>query len=157
MAKGLRDSRTHGHLLDCTCSFQYRARVAGSPWRREGAGPLLQRRSEMSADGRGIRSERHITVGSVIERDANTILERWVARAIEEQPNAKRLHHDALVDQLGSFLRALAHSLAGSYTEGLGNHNGVAKEHGLQRWEVGWSLAEVVKDYQLLRLVLIEH
>ena len=29
-----------------------------------------------------------------------------------------------------------------------------ADRHGQQRWEKGWSLSEVVRDYQLLRLVL---
>src|SRR5262249_25347926 len=32
-----------------------------------------------------------------------------------------------------------------------------AHKHGEHRWETGWSLAEVVRDYQILRLVLVEY
>src|SRR5262249_11028176 len=32
-----------------------------------------------------------------------------------------------------------------------------AVEHGEQRWEAGWSLPEVVRDYQILRLVIFDH
>ena len=32
-----------------------------------------------------------------------------------------------------------------------------ATVHGEQRWEAGWSLAEVVRDYQILRLVILDY
>jgi signal transduction histidine kinase/CheY-like chemotaxis protein len=32
-----------------------------------------------------------------------------------------------------------------------------AVDHGEQRWEAGWSLAELVRDYQILQLVILEH
>jgi signal transduction histidine kinase len=30
-------------------------------------------------------------------------------------------------------------------------------EHGEQRWEAGWSLSEVVRDYQIMRLVILDY
>ena len=32
-----------------------------------------------------------------------------------------------------------------------------ARSHGRQRWDLGWSLEEVIRDYQVLRVVLLEH
>src|SRR5206468_12164625 len=36
-------------------------------------------------------------------------------------------------------------------------HRRPAARHGAQRWEAGWSPAEVVRDYRTLRLVVLEH
>jgi signal transduction histidine kinase/CheY-like chemotaxis protein len=33
----------------------------------------------------------------------------------------------------------------------------LASQHGSQRWQAGWSLAEVVRDYRILRLVILAH
>ena len=38
-----------------------------------------------------------------------------------------------------------------------GRHRLLALEHGEQRWHAGWKLAEVVRDYQILRLAVVNH
>ena len=84
------------------------------------------------------------------------MIERWAARAAEEQPTAARVHHEVLVDHLPDFLCELATALEHSDPDGCPQRRS-AKIHGEQRWEEGWSLAEVIRDYRILRLVVLEH
>jgi signal transduction histidine kinase/CheY-like chemotaxis protein len=110
----------------------------------------------MNLDSQVLRSEQHVEVGLLIQRDAEAIIERWTQRAIEEQPHAARAHHRALLDHLPRLLQTLGQSLVDSHSPHNMPHQAPAQEHGEQRWEVGWSLPEVVRDYQILRLVLFE-
>jgi signal transduction histidine kinase len=102
-----------------------------------------------------IRAEPHVEVGELIERNVDVLLEQWCYRAIDEQATAKRVHADVLRDDLAKFLRAIGLALK---TEGaLGRRQAKsAGEHGEQRWDTGWSLAEVIRDYQLLQVVILE-
>jgi signal transduction histidine kinase/CheY-like chemotaxis protein len=111
----------------------------------------------MSVDPELIRAEAHTEVGSFIQRDASILIERWARRVIQEQPNAQRLHHQALVDHFHDLLQALGRSLAESDDAATGQHCLPATIHGEDRWEKGWSLPEVVRDYQILRLVILDY
>ena len=62
----------------------------------------------MSADVQVIRAEPYTEVGDVLRRDAGVLLERWAVRAAAEQPGARRVHHEALLDHLPGFLEARA-------------------------------------------------
>ncbi len=106
---------------------------------------------------RTIRAERHERLSHVIRRDAAAVIGVWAQRAAEEQASARRVHHDALLDHLPAFLHALADSLGESDADKALQHRTPALHHGEQRWETGWSLPEVVRDYQMLRTVLLEH
>jgi signal transduction histidine kinase len=111
----------------------------------------------MTIDPQVLRSEAHGEVGRVIEADADALIERWARRAVDEQPNAARVHHEALRDHLPDFLRTLGRELAQSTDPDDVPHWQPAEQHGEQRWDAGWSLSEVVRDYQILRLVLFDH
>src|SRR5947209_5356846 len=118
-----------------------------------------QRRRElaMTIDPQVLRAEQHTEIGRLIQRNADALVERWARRAITEQPGAGRLHHPALLDHLPPLLHTLGHSLADSSHPDACPHCAPAAEHGGQRWDDGWSLSEVVRDYQILRLVLFEY
>jgi signal transduction histidine kinase/CheY-like chemotaxis protein len=111
----------------------------------------------MNLNPQMLRSEQHIEVGLVIQRDAGVLIERWARRAIQEQPHAARAHHESLLDHLPRLLQTLGQSLADRLDAHSTPHHAPAQQHGEQRWEVGWSLPEVVRDYQILRLVLFEY
>lgn len=104
-----------------------------------------------------IKSERHVRIAAVIRRDAKIIIDRWVQRAIQEQPHATRVHHMALLDHLPALLEALGRSLAETEDPETSQHFIPATIHGEQRWEAGWSLSEVVRDYQILRVVILDY
>ena len=111
----------------------------------------------MSVDPGLIRAERHTEVSALIERDAAILVDRWSRRAIQEQPNAPRLHRKALEDHLHEFLVALARSLASAEECETSQHCIPATIHGEERWGTGWSLPELVRDYQILRLVILDY
>jgi signal transduction histidine kinase/ActR/RegA family two-component response regulator len=111
----------------------------------------------MSVDPGLIRAEPHTEIGLVIQRDAGMLLERWGRRAAQEQPTAPRVHHQVLFDHLAELLRALGRSLANSEGPDTHQHFLPAANHGEQRWESGWSLPEVVRDFQILRLVILDY
>jgi signal transduction histidine kinase/CheY-like chemotaxis protein len=111
----------------------------------------------MSVDPGLIRAEPHTEVGLLIQRDTARLLDRWSRRAVQEQPNAQRVHHQALLDHMSDLLRALGRSLAEDDDVAACQHCLPATTHGEQRWETGWSLPEVVRDYQILRLVLLDY
>jgi signal transduction histidine kinase/ActR/RegA family two-component response regulator len=110
----------------------------------------------MTIDPQVLRSEQFTEIGRLIQRDAGLLIQRWSQRAAQEQPDAGRTHHHALLDHLPAFLDALGQALAEPVGDN-GPHLGTAKRHGEQRWENGWSLTEVVRDYQILRLVVLEY
>jgi PAS domain S-box-containing protein len=111
----------------------------------------------MTTDPEVLRAERFVEIGTLIQRDIDTLIERWCRRAVREQPNAQRVHKDALRDQLATLLHAMGRSLAESDDPEVSLHRASAIEHGEQRWETGWSLPEVVRDYQILRLVILDY
>lgn len=104
-----------------------------------------------------LRSEQHVKIGLIIQRDAEILIDRWAQRAVWRQPNAARVHHKAFFDRLLSLLQTVGQNLAGRHDVISAPHDALVPGHGKQRWETGWSLPEVVRDYQILRFVLFEH
>ncbi|HXT57288.1 MAG TPA: ATP-binding protein [Pirellulales bacterium] len=109
----------------------------------------------MSVDPQTIRAEAHERLGRLVQENAAAIIECWRIRALDEQPHADRTHERALLDHLRELLAAIGRSLQVDEREG-SSHVKQAIQHGLQRWNVGWSLPELVRDYQILRLVLLD-
>jgi signal transduction histidine kinase len=109
----------------------------------------------MATTLRRLRAEPQAAIGDLIERCTAAIIARWAERAKVEQQTAQRVHHEVLVDHLPAFLAKLGRSLAtaGDTSQ---SHKQEAEEHGDQRWDTGWSITEVVRDYQILRIVLAE-
>lgn len=110
----------------------------------------------MTANSGVIRSESYERLGRLILEHTDDLTRRWQERAVVEQPAANRMHQDALRDHLPELLAAIARRL-----QAQGNVSAdaaqVANRHGRERWESGWSLIELIRDYQILRLVLIEY
>jgi signal transduction histidine kinase/ActR/RegA family two-component response regulator len=110
----------------------------------------------MSVHSQEIRSEPHTEIGDLLQHHVTTVIERWSRQAVAEQPHAQRVHHSVLLNQLPDFLRMLGRSLMEPKEPDTRQHCLAALSHGEQRWEAGWSLPEVVRDYQILRLVILD-
>src|ERR1700676_3852770 len=106
---------------------------------------------------RAIRSESHERLAILIHRDSLALVEQWARRAAEEEPTARRVHHETLLDHLPAFLTALAASLGEVDEDKTLQHRAPAFQHGEQRWQNGWSLPDLVRDYQILRMVVLEY
>jgi signal transduction histidine kinase/ActR/RegA family two-component response regulator len=107
-------------------------------------------------DPQVIHSEQHAEVGNLLLANVDIILDRWSRRAKQEQPNSVRVHHDVLLDHFIELLQTIGRTLAASDEAHTIQHCLSAAKHGEQRWDAGWSLADVVRDYQILRLVILE-
>ncbi len=110
-----------------------------------------------SLNPEAIWSERFAEIGNVIESDCELLISRWTDRAKEEQPGAVHAHFQEMRDSLPALLRAIGRALAQCGDDVSARHCLIAMKHGEQRWQYGWKLAEVVRDYQILRLVLLDH
>jgi signal transduction histidine kinase len=110
-----------------------------------------------SIDTQVIRSEPHVEIGVLIEESAETLLAEWCRRAVAEQPTAKRVHSDVLRDHFSQLLRAIARALRQTGNQSARQLGEPALQHGEQRWDAGWSLKEVVRDYELMQIVVLEY
>ena len=121
------------------------------------AAPYTRSDAPMKMDTEVIRAESHCEIGALLQRSAQAIVDRWCALARDEQAKAQRVHYEVLRDDLPNFLSTMGRALKenGSGRPG-SNAAAVARDHGTQRWENGWSVTELVRDYQLLRLVILE-
>jgi signal transduction histidine kinase len=111
----------------------------------------------LNIDTERIRAEPHYEIGSIVLADAAVLVERWAERARAEQPTAARAHHEILRNELLAYLKAMGQALRQSGNTNPKEHRVEADEHGEQRWDNGWSLTELVRDYQILQLVVLEH
>ena len=104
-----------------------------------------------------IRAEPHTEIGAIIFRDVPELLELWCDRARAEQPTAARRHHEVLRNQLDNALKAMGRELRQSGALEPHELREKAIEHGEQRWDTGWSLTELIRDYQILQSVVLDH
>jgi signal transduction histidine kinase len=111
----------------------------------------------MSVAPHALWSERFEEIGSLIEHSADLLTERWQQRVVEERRDGLPAHHRGMRDRLPDLLRAMGRALAVSNNSVPAAHTLLAVEHGEQRWHIGWRLAEVFRDYQILRLVIVEY
>ncbi len=111
----------------------------------------------MSIAPHSLWSERFEQIGRLIEDNTEALAERWAKRALEEQPDAQPAHRKDLRNRLPDLLRAMGRSLATAHNAVPAAHTMLALEHGEQRWQLGWRLTEVIRDYQILRLVILEY
>jgi signal transduction histidine kinase len=109
----------------------------------------------MKIDTAAIRAEAHVELGSLLESGADAIVQRWCDAVRTNAPSARGRHEDVLRDQVPALLTAIGRNLAQTGTAHAGPQHEVAKEHGAQRWDAGWSLSDVVRDYRLMRVVIL--
>jgi PAS domain S-box-containing protein len=99
-----------------------------------------------------------MTLADLIERQRESITERWLAQV---QPLAPRpdLTREQLVDSLPDFLselvRALRHLDDASVTSSLPDSSPVGEVHGAQRHALGYTAGPVAREYPLLQEVIL--
>ncbi|HEY1603148.1 MAG TPA: HAMP domain-containing sensor histidine kinase, partial [Pirellulales bacterium] len=111
----------------------------------------------MSIDPHVIWSERFEQIGSLIEANAEVLTGRWSEQALQEQRDASAAHYDEMHNRLPEFLREMGRALSQTDSTVPRPHAMLALAHGEQRWHIGWNLGEVVCDFQILRLVVLEY
>jgi signal transduction histidine kinase len=95
---------------------------------------------------------------AAVIRGKEQILERFCDRVLHQLPAAVREQRPVIIDTLPGFLTRVA--LALSPESGLqfaSDYSNIALQHGNERAKLtGYSLAEVVREYQILRELLVE-
>lgn len=96
-------------------------------------------------------------IGKIIEQDADEILARWYERAQQEQIHGGTTERQEMLNELRAQVRSMGKRLQEQTEEFLEHPEKVARAHGVTRWRSGWSVAEVVADYQILHQITLEH
>ncbi|WP_425401058.1 response regulator [Aeoliella sp.] len=108
------------------------------------------------ADSAGDTDKPLVEAGKAIRQHANDIVSLWIDRA-QQSPEIPFAHRQQLRDHLPSLLEHVGRHLENGRST-LGKRSEAAAEsHGRQRWQLGWRLDDVVRDYQTLRPVLIDY
>lgn len=93
---------------------------------------------------------------SIVRDQADEIVERWV-RVVRTNGILEESHASDLRDHLPKLLEKMAADLESPEQLQSDSTEQVAQQHGRQRWQLGWKLEDVVRDYQTLRPVLLKH
>src|SRR5688572_20361336 len=109
----------------------------------------------MNIDTEVISAEAHVEIGVLLQRNAHAVVDRWCEVAREEQRSAQRAHQLVLRDELPAFLEVIGRALKQAGQPDSAPQT-AAREHGDQRWDSGWSLTELIRDYQILRVVILD-
>ena len=88
------------------------------------------------------------------------IMERWVTyvHQDEELGAVKNLDHEQLKDHLPAILDSLSDTLREAFSQGI-KEEGLwkAAKHGHIRWKQDCNISELIREFALLRTVLIQH
>lgn len=94
------------------------------------------------------------TIGRYIHDEREAILEDWEARSREEHPEANAEQRQSLRNSLPEFLERFGQALSSGDVK---IPRTFAIEHGIQRWEIGWDIASLARDFMILRRVIVAH
>ncbi|MEX2673439.1 MAG: sensor histidine kinase [Phycisphaeraceae bacterium] len=97
------------------------------------------------------------TLGEILERDAEQIMEQWFERATEAHTHAEPAQREEAMNDLLTMLRSLGRRLKEQTGEAMEHAAKIAREHGRQRSTIGWNIVDVVNDYEILHGVVLEH
>ena len=90
-----------------------------------------------------------------IEQNSKRIVEQFVREARQHVLPPRTLTHEEVVDHLHLYLKEMISVLKAGIAESVRNAE-AAREHGEQRWYVGYDLKSVILEYALFRRVIIE-
>lgn len=95
-------------------------------------------------------------IGRILARDAETITATWLVKDRRALSSASGAHREELRNMIPEYLKALGAELSSAAAAQSGR-NRSARIHGIHRWQSGWALNEVVADYQLLQITILDH
>ena len=103
----------------------------------------------------GIPHERCVQIGSLLIKHAEGVIDRWAEVAVLEQRHADPAYLKEMRNHLPEFVRTVGQEFCGRFAAAREGDTS-ARGHGLQRWRAGWRLDEVIRDYHILRRVVVE-
>lgn len=110
----------------------------------------------MSLDPTQIHAQRYLRIGGILDASTERVVRAWWRRSRADQPQASFEEATDALARVRGFLQSLARQLA-STDPNASSTQRRATGLGQLRWKQGENISQVVRDYQTLRLVLIEH
>jgi two-component system sensor histidine kinase/response regulator len=96
-------------------------------------------------------------LGEWLLGNTSSVMKRWEEMVNKELPFPERTaHRNELRNNLPDYLKALAKDLQMGKQGRDAKATPAARQHGIQRWQLGWDLELVVRDYQLLLHAIID-
>ncbi len=95
------------------------------------------------------------TLHELIEQNAKRIVEQFVRETRQHVLPPRPLTHAEAVDHLHLYLKEMVQVLKAGIAEEV-RASRAAKEHGEQRWYVGYDLKSVILEYALFRRVILD-
>lgn len=111
----------------------------------------------ISEEDNSIYEEQFRAIGRILRRDAEQIMERWFERAVEEAIPVSADARINSMNELLDMLRSIGLRLDEQSDNAYGVASEIARHHGRQRLELGWEVTHVVRDYEILHGVVLEH
>lgn len=96
-------------------------------------------------------------MGNLLSQDAKPIMERWFERATDEQLHTDPKEREEVMNDLLDMVKSIGVRLEDQSSAAFEDAAQVAREHGHQRASFGWNIVSLVKDYEILHGVLLEH
>ncbi len=96
-------------------------------------------------------------MGELLQRDGWKIMERWFQRADAEQVHASQKDRKEVMNDLHDMLKVIGLRLCAQSPEAFTEAIEIARDHGQQRAHFGWNIVNLVKDYEILHGVVLEH
>lgn len=97
------------------------------------------------------------TLADVLERRAENIVQRF-ADSLYQSIASKALDRDAVIDSLREFLHEVIHGIRADEVEGrvgaVRADSQTAREHGRQRFQLGFDVGSVIREYGALRDII---
>ncbi len=113
--------------------------------------------TEVSAQGHHSYEEEFRAIGHILVKDARKIVERWFERATEEQVHADQHQREVAMNELFEMLQSLGQQLHKQSSDALQVASQLARDHGEQRFDIKWNIVDLVRDYEILHGVALEH
>lgn len=91
-------------------------------------------------------------IGTYVLENREDIIVEWEHASRKEHPEAADEQRQSLRNSLPEFLTRFGEKLASGVNE---VPRSFAVEHGIQRWEIGWDIGSLARDFMILRRTLI--
>ena len=104
-----------------------------------------------------VDDQRANRLGHIVREEHSLIIEKWLRRAERVFDYGGDRSRDELVDDFPDLMRAIGDDLVDWDGETDSEVKAIAETHGRERWEQGFEIADVIRDYQILRATTTEH
>lgn len=108
----------------------------------------MKRKSKRVAD-------HSVEIGNVLLEDRSQIISEWEKRIVPTVDSAEPEHRADMRNHLPLYIDALGRDYSNESDKDEAVQR-LAEDHGRQRFQIGWDIDEILKDYRVLQEVLID-